>query len=243
MNSGTLGVRLRPVKPFTINLGGEVGRASNPLTPIAARNFHAIDGRAEYRVRTVQLSAAYRQVYNLNAPFSFTSFSSHSRQYSTNASWTPNGWFSLDAAYNKLHLNTVGGMAFFAALGSRSQLQTGYSSLYLSNIHAANLGTRFGIGKRADLYVGYSITKDTGDGRAAALTVPGITGPIDGLLGYVQTFPLTYQSPLARFSVKITPKIRWNVGWQFYGYSEKFDFFANQNYHAHTGFTSVLWAF
>ena len=36
------------------------------------------------------------------------------------------------------------------------------------------LGAHFGLMKRADLYVGYSITKDTGDGRSTAIQ-PGIT--------------------------------------------------------------------
>ncbi len=243
LNTGRLGVRLRPVKPFTINLDGEVGRANNPLTPIADKNYHSINGRAEYRARKLQLSAAYRQAYNLNGPFSFVSFSSHSRQYSANASWAPNGWFSLDAAYNRLHLDTVSGLAFFAAGGIRNQLQTGYSSLYVSNIHAANLGARFGIGKRASLFVGYSITKDTGDGRAlAAETAP--QNAVQALLNSVQTFPLTYQSPMARLSVKITPKLRWNAGWQYFGYAEQFHLLGyDQNYRAHIAFTSVLWSF
>ena len=45
-------------------------------------------------------------------------------------------------------------------------------------------------------------------------------------------------------SVRISPKLRWNVGYQFYNYSERFHVFDyNQNFHAHTGYTSVLWAF
>src|ERR1035437_7530321 len=38
LQSGTVGVRVRPVKNLTGNLGGEVGRASNPLTPVSDRN-------------------------------------------------------------------------------------------------------------------------------------------------------------------------------------------------------------
>ncbi|MBZ5626172.1 MAG: hypothetical protein LAQ69_46930 [Acidobacteriia bacterium] len=244
VNSGTVGVRIKPVKPMTINLDGEVSRAYHPLTPISDKNYHTINGRVEYRVKRLQLSTTYRQVYNLNPPLSFSNFSSHSRQYSANASWAPKDWFSVDASYTKLHLDTMDGLSFFAAPpGSRTQLQTGDFSEYVSNIHAANLGVRFGIRKRADLYVGYSITKDTGDGRATA--VPATLGdPILALLSSVQTFPLTYQSPLARLSVKILPKLRWNVAYQFYGYSEVFHIFGyNQNYNAHTGYTSVLWAF
>jgi len=243
LSSGTLGVRLHPAKPFTINLDGEVGRASNPLTPITDRDYHSINGRAEYRLKKLQFSVAYRERYNLNAPFSFTSFSSHSRNYSANASWAPNNWFAVDASYNRLHLDTLSSLAFFAGAGFRTQLQTAYSSLYLSNIHAANLGAHFGIRKRADLFTGYSITKDTGDGRATA-SPSGTTDPIQALLSSVQTFPLTYQSPLARLSIRISPKVRWNAGWQYYGYHEDFGLLGyRQNYRAHTGYTSVLWSF
>ena len=52
----------------------------------------------------------------------------------------------------KLHLDTAGGIAFFAGT-ARSTLQSG-TSLYRSNVHAANFGARFAITKRADLYVG-----------------------------------------------------------------------------------------
>jgi hypothetical protein len=97
--------------------------------------------------------------------------------------------------------------------------------------------------KRADIYVGYSITRDTGDGRATAVP-PGVTDPIQALFTAVQTFPLSYQSPLARLSIKITPKLRWNAGWQFYNYNQQFDPFAYlANYHANTGYTSMLWSF
>src|ERR1044071_7387639 len=86
MNSGTVGVRIKPAKPVTINLDGEVGRANHPLTPISDKNYHSINGRAEYRVKRLQLATTYRQVYNLNPPLSFSNFSSHSRQYAANAS-------------------------------------------------------------------------------------------------------------------------------------------------------------
>jgi hypothetical protein len=60
----------------------------------------------------------------------------------------------------------------------------------------------------------------------------------------VQTFPLTYQTPLVRVSIKISPKVRWNAGFQFYGYNEQFGLLGYyQNYSARTGFTSLLWSF
>ena len=244
LHSGVAGIRLQPWKPFRITLDGELGRANNPLTPIAAKNYHAIKARAEYRTRRLQLSANYRQEYNLHSTeFVFATFDSYSRQYGANASWAPKDWFSLDASYVKLHLDTRAGIAFFAITATRPQLQSAFPSYYISNVHAANLGARFAIRRRADLYVGYSINKDTGDGRGTAVPV-GVTNPVASLLDSVQTFPLTYQSPLARLSIRITPKLRWNAGWQFYSYSEMFHIFGyDQDFHAHTGFTSVLWSF
>ncbi len=243
LHSGRAGVRVRPWKPFTIDVEGEIGRADHPFTSVSDRNYHAINARAGYRLRRVQLSTAYRQVYNLNSPLNFAAYSSHTRAYSANASWSPRDFFSLDASYTKLHIDTLSSLAFFAAEGPRPQLQTDYSSLYLTNTHAGTFGTRFSLARRADVFLGYNITKDIGDGRPRA--VPGSpTDPIAALLQSVQTFPLTYQSPLARLSVRITPKLRWNLGWQFYRYREEFHLFTEfQNFRAHTGYTSVLWSF
>ncbi len=42
-------------------------------------------------------------------------------------------WFSLDAGYSKLHLNTAGGIDYFAS----GQFITGQQSIYISNLHVA----------------------------------------------------------------------------------------------------------
>ena len=55
------------------------------------------------------------------------------------------------------------------------------------------------------------------------------------------SFPLAYQSPLARLSVQLNKVLSWNFGWQFYNYSE--EFIAQQNYHAHVGYSSFRWTF
>ena len=242
MQSGDLGVRIHPLKPLTINLEGELGRTNDPLTTLSDKNFQTLSGRAQYRAKKLQMSASYKESYDFNSFFSL--FSSHQRGYSASAVWTPKDWFALDASYNKLHNDSDSFLAFFAgAIGNRSSLQANYRSIYISNIHSANLGLRFAIRKRADLYLGYNITKDTGDGRTTAVP-PSTTDPIQGLLDSVQTFPLTYQSPLARLSIRLTPKVRWNAGYQYYDYFETFGLLGYyQNFHAHTGFTSVLWTF
>ncbi len=191
---GIIGVRLRPIKPLTINLDAEIGRANNPLTPIGDGKYHTLNGRIDYRTRKLQLSTGYHEDYNNNVMNSFNLFNSRSRNYTASAAWSPNNWLSFDASYVKLHLDSNSFLAFFAG-ATRPALVFKYPSLYISNIHSGNLGAHFNLTKRADLYVGYSIVKDTGDGRPTAVA-PTITDPTQALLASVQTFPLTYQSPL-----------------------------------------------
>jgi hypothetical protein len=236
IHAGEFGLRLRPIKPLTVTVDAEIGRADHPFTPISEKNYHDLSGRVQYKWKSVVLSAFSKANYNNNS-ISITSASSHSRNYGASASWTPAAWFSLDASYNKIHLDTLSGIAYFL---SGSLVNS--TSVYVSNIHAANLGARFSVRKRVDLYVGYNHTQDTGDGRSTA-SVLAQSSTFSGIDPFylAQTFPLIYQSPLARVSVKLNNKIRWNVGYQFYRYGEQF--FAQQNYRAHTGYTSFTWAF
>ncbi len=264
LQSGVAGVRIRPIQPLTINLEGEVDRSSHPLTPQSPAHFQTLGGRVSYRLKKLQLSGQYKEIYNANPQFGFLLSSSHSRNYNAAASWALKSWFSFDASYSHQHLDSTSFLAFFSGL-NRPQLTTG-QSIYLSNIHSGNLGASFTIGPRAELYVGYSIAKDPGDGRSTpspsvsgipmgSIGGPIVTGgpqaglpitsdPTTAILTSVQTFPLTYQSPLARFSFKISPKVRWNAGWQYYSYNELFHIFGyNQNFHANNGYTSILWSF
>ena len=116
-------------------------------------------------------AGGYQENYNNNS-IQITAYSSHARTYSADASWNAKPWVSVDASYSKLHLDTIGGINFFVAAPVTTEV-TGQESLYISNIHAANLGLRFAIRKYADLYVGYNITKDTGDDRSTASSTAG----------------------------------------------------------------------
>lgn len=236
-DAGVLGVNWIPWKDLRVHLEGEVGRNSTPFAPISLANYHAIRSRVLYRKKSYSLGAGYQENYNNNS-IVITAYSSRSRTYNAEGSWNAKSWLSLDASYSKLHLDTLGGIAFFA--GTPSVLTSG-ESVYISNIHAANLGVRLPVAKRADVYLGYNITKDTGDGRGSLAAQATAAGQI---FYNVQTFPLTYQTPLVRVSVRISAKLRYNLGYQYYGYHEDFGLLSEtQNYRAHTGYTSLLWSF
>lgn len=240
LHGGRFGVRLQPSKPLSVTLDAEIGRADRPVFPTSERNYHLLGGRVQYKTRTLLLSALVRTRYNTNATSLFA-HSSRSRNYSADASWTARPWLSLDLNYSRIHLDTLTGIAYFF---DRELIENDRST-YISNIHSGHAAVRFGLGSRADLFVGYSRVQDTGDGRNAGVAAPYLLGTspaaiTPGTLGY-QTYPLSFESPMARVSIRLLTRLRWNAGYQHYRYSE--ELLPIQNYRAHTGFTSLSWSF
>jgi hypothetical protein len=240
LHAGVLGFRARPARVLSINLDAEVGRADNPFFPISERNYQALRGRVELKTRRFRAAGYARSYYNSNAA-SLANFASRSRQYGADLSWTPRSWFSLDMGYGKQHLDTLSALAYYTQVDFRGQLFTDQVSAYYSNIHAASLSGRFSIRERVDLSLGYSHVQDVGDPSVIRPRVVPLDRPDIGTFAAARVFPLRFNSPLAKVSVSITPRIRWNAGYQFYGYRE--DFATLQNYRAHTGYSSVSWSF
>lgn len=233
LNSGNFGFHVTPVKQLNIVVDDEIGRSNRPFTPKGDKNYNVLIGRITYKLKKLDLMASSRSDYNENS-VTVSAYSSHNRIYSGSASWSPRSWVGFDATYSKSHVDTLGGIDFFA----QSQLFQNQVSYYVSNIQAGTLTARLSL-KRADLYLGYSLVQDTGDGRPASIST--IIGPNLAAFQTAQTFPLKFQSPSARLSFRISERVRWNVGYQYFGYHE--DFSAGENYLANTGYTSILWSF
>jgi hypothetical protein len=89
--------------------------------------------------------------------------------------------------------------------------------------------------------VGLTRVQDTGDGRATA------TGAASAhhapSFRWCKPFPHAFQSPSARVSLKINRRVRWNAGYQYYGYRQEFNLNPNLNYQANTGYTSLSFAY
>ena len=240
LNSGVAGIRIQPTRQLRLSLDAEVGRTNRPIYPISEKNYHSLGARAQYRAKALLLSANYKTNYNFN-PASITSYSARSRVAGFDATYTPRPWLSLDAGYSKLHLDSLSGIAYFA----NSRFVEGDRSAFVSNIHSLNIGARTTLYKRIDLYFGLNRVRDTGDGRAAPLasSLPrAILDPAQGAAFIAaQTFPLTFNSPQARISLRLKDKLRLNVGYQHYSYEEKF--LHQQDYNAHTGYASITWSF
>ncbi|HEX4164321.1 MAG TPA: hypothetical protein VHZ55_02515 [Bryobacteraceae bacterium] len=233
LNSGFFGFRIRPLKGLTAVVDGEFGRANRPFTPKSDQNYTTISATLQYKWKRLQLSALTHTDYNLNS-VTLSNYSSHARTYSGSVSWSLGSGFAIDGTFSKLHVDTLGGIAFFA----NSQFLPNQLSYYVSNLYSGTLGLRYAY-KRMDLYAGYNHVQDLGDGRSNPTTT--VIGPNLAPFQTAQTFPLRFLAPMGRLSFRITEKIRWNVGYEYYGYRE--DFFSGQNYLAHTGYTSLLWSF
>jgi hypothetical protein len=237
LHVGRAGVRLRPTTGLTIVADGEIGRSDRPFFPVSDRNYHAFAARAEYKRGAWRIAGSTRTRYNVNSE-TLSSFASHSRQYGADVTWTASRTFFIDVSYAKLHLDTLGTMNYFARLNNGPSQFVLDQSYYVSNLHTANIAAHYSLG-RVDLSVGLSHVQDTGDGRA---TLTG-TEPYGRLPGFkaAQTFPVRFTSPQAKASVRIRENLRWNLGYQHYGYAEEFS--TAQDFRAHTGYTSVSWAF
>lgn len=228
LNAGTAGFRLRPIKGLTIVADGELGRQNRPFYTTSEKDYHAFGARVEYKQKFFRLAAQARNSVNFNS-ISLFRHSSRSRNYTVDGSWTPNTKFAIDVGYQKLHLDTITGLAYFLNF---SQVN-GDRSYYVSNVHAAHAGVRVAILKRLDLYGGFASSNDTGTGGAGFSSQSALLA--------AQSFPLTYVSPQMRLSFKFNDKLRWNFGYQYYDYAERV--LSQQDYRAHTGFASVLWSF
>jgi hypothetical protein len=221
LHSGLLGLRLQPVKQLRLSVDGEMGRADRPFYTTSEKDYHTVAARAQWKTKRWSLLSRYQTNYNLNSNSLFV-HSARTRLASIDGTFTPKPFLTLEAGYGHTHIETVTGLAYF----SLGELIEDDRSLYRSRLRQTRLGAQFNLARRADFYFGYHRIQD-----AARL----------GRTLMDQAFPLTYETPLARFSVQLHKKLRWNFGWQYYNYKEQF--LALQDYTAHTGYTSLSWSF
>jgi hypothetical protein len=238
LHAGFAGFRVQALPSLTLAFDGELGRQDRPFYPTSDKDYHGLSARALWQGKSLTLSATTRIFYNFNS-VSLAAHSARNRSHTADVSWSPAAWFSADAGYAKWHTGTASWLFYFAQF----RPLRGERSLYISNLHTGHLNANFSIRGRVDFTIGYSRTQDTGDGRTELALPPAgaDAGPALEPFRIAQTYPMTFESPLGRVSLRLGRKLRWNAGYQYYRYRESF--LANQNYRAHTGFTSLLWAF
>ncbi len=234
LHAGLAGVRLHPAERMRISLDTEIGRADRPFYPISERRYHAFSARAQYRHRKAMVAGTVRTHYNAN-PVSFSMHSARTKVFSLDAGLAPEARFGLDGGFANTRLETTSAIAYFAG----SRFLEGGRSHYRSDLWSAHLMARVSFGSRAQFQAGYTRVEDRARG-VGRVGLPGLPANLNQALLQAQAFPMVYQAPLARFTLRLHEKLNWNAGFQYYRYREDL---VSQNYRAHTGFTSLTWSF
>ena len=174
----------------------------------------------------------YQENNNQNS-IAVTAYSSRSPAWSGDVSWQARRWVSLDTSYSKLHLDTIGGIAFFSGAPGPNAGHRIQFHLYQQHPcveHRPSL-----LPRKASRFVrGICADERHGDGRSTTTS--------DAFYN-AQAFPLTFQTPNARLSCGCR-RTAVQSGLHVLRYKEKFgQLFVNENYRANTGYTSLLWSF
>lgn len=235
-HTAIFGFKARPVKAWTIYFDGEHGDSDSVFTRLANNDFTNL--RLRNRINaTNQLTLNFSfitkdntnpadVITSPNVPFGTPpgalDVNVKSRHFTSSVDWTPNAKLSLSSGYTHLRLTSIAGIL----LPISGQRRVGESQ-YFSRDNFFFFNAFVHPTSRITFYAGYHINKDDGQGDRVS--------PSNVIL--IDSYPMSFQSPEARFTLRLNRVLDWNVGYTYYNYSDRF--FPNQNYHAHLPYTSI----
>lgn len=235
-HTAIFGFKARPVKAWTIYFDGEHGDADSVFTRLANNDFTNLRLRNRINVNdriSVNFSLITKDNTNpadvitspsvpFGTPPSALDVNVKSRHFTSSVDWTPNARFSLSSGYTHMRLTSIAGI-LLPISGQRRVGESQYFSR--ENFFFFNAFVR--PVSRVTLYGGYQINKDRGQGDRVS--------PSNVIL--IDSYPMSFQSPEARLTLKLNRMLDWNVGYTYYNYKDTF--FPIQNYHAHLPYTSL----
>jgi hypothetical protein len=235
-HAAIFGFKARPVKAWTIYFDGEHGDADSVFTRTGNNDFTNFRIRNRVSVSDkLSFTAAFISKDNTNPADVITSpnvpfgtpaealdVNVKSRHFTSSVDWTPNTKFSLSSGYTHMRVTSIAGIL----LPISNQRRVGQSQYYSrDNFFFFNAFVR--PTSRLTFYAGYHINRDEGQGdRVSPSTVI-----------LIDSYPMSFQSPEARVTLKLNRMLDWNVGYTYYNYKDKF--FPIQNYHSHLPYTSL----
>jgi hypothetical protein len=235
-HAAIFGLKARPVKAWTIYFDGEHGNADSVFTRLANNDFTNLRLRNRVNVNgqlTLNFSVITKDntnpadvITSPNVPFGTPpgalDVNVKSRHFTSSVDWTPNGKFSLSSGYTHMRLTSIAGIL----LPISGQRRVGESQ-YFSRDNFFFFNAFVKPTPRVTFYAGYHINKDGGQGDRVS--------PSNVIL--IDSYPMSFQSPEARVTVRLNRVLDWNVGYTYYNYKDTF--FPVQNYHAHLPYTSL----
>jgi hypothetical protein len=243
------GFRMRPVKTWTLFMNVERGVADHILTRIGQYDYTNFRVRSRYtpnRRLALNLNLITRDNSN---PSSIEGVSLEdfgvdvrSRVFSSTVDYTANPRLSFSGGYNYQWANTDAVVQYtFAAppaAAPANGFYTGHALYYMRN-HFFHFDTVAQPFRRVTFFASYRINRDEGQGDRVS-NLPG------GL--FISSYPMSYQSPEGRVSLRLNRRLDANFGYQYYNYNEsKFRQVGYnvqpQNYHAHIPYASLRFYF
>ncbi len=235
-HAAIFGFKAHPIKAWTIYFDGEHGDADSVFTRLANNDFTNFRLRNRVNVNN-QLSFTFAVITRDNTnpadvitsptvpfgtPAEALDVNVKSRHFTSSVDWTPNSKFSLSSGYTHMRVTSIAGIL----LPISGQRRVGESQYYSrDNFFFFNAFVR--PTSRITLYAGYHINKDNGQGDRVS--------PSNVIL--IDSYPMSFQSPETRVTVKLSRLLDWNVGYTYYNYKDQF--FPVQNYRAHLPYTSL----
>jgi hypothetical protein len=235
------GFKARPVKNWTIYFDAEHGTADNVFTRIGNYNYTNVRAKSRYAPnRKVSFNLAVITKDNANpseiAGVSLTDFGVNlkSRTFTSSVDWTANSKVSFSTGYNYNWVNSDAVVDYFYQVPPAASVRHPIGhSLYFQRNNYFYLDMTARISPRVSLYTSYRINQDKGQGNRQA-DPTGTPGTL------INSYPMSYQSPEGRLSIKINRYLDWNLGYQYYNYNESALVGPRpQNYHAHLPYTSL----
>jgi hypothetical protein len=239
------GFKARPANNWTIYFDAEHGTADNVFTRIGNYNYTNIRAKSRYAPnRKINFNLAVITKDNSNpseiAGVSLTDFGVNikSRTFTSSVNWIPTGKLSFSTGYNYNWVNSDAVVDYFFQVPPAASVRHPIGhSLYFQRNNFFYIDAVAQLCPRVTLYASYRVNQDNGQGNR--LSDPtGTPGTL------INSYPMNFQSPEGRLSIKINRHLDWNLGYQYYSYNENALVGPRpQNYHAHLPYMSLRFYF
>jgi hypothetical protein len=259
------GMRIKPVKYWTLFWDIEHGTADNVFGRLENYKFTNLRFRSKFTVDKFSLDLAVITKNNKNPEFSFPAGSVvvtfpftpttdvRSEFYSANVNWDPDRRVNISGGFTYRHQKSSTPLIFPyqvcstpACTSGTSVWNTGYS-LFLMHDRYGYVEVAANPVKRITLFAAFRINKDTGEGGLTSpllLNTFGSSANRAGVRVYqniIGGYPMSFTTPEFRVAFRLTRNIDWNIGYQYYKYTDVNS--PIENYSAHLPFTSLRFYF
>ncbi len=235
------GFKARPAKNWTLYFDAEHGTADNVFTRIGNYDYTNVRVKSRYApTRKINFNLAAIVKDNANpseiAGVSLKDFGVNvrSRTFTSSVDWAVNSNLSFSTGYNYNWLNSDAVVDYFYQVPPAASVRHPIGhSLYFVRNNFFFLDVTARLARRLTWFASYRINKDGGQGTRIA-DPTGTPGTL------ISSYPMTFQSPETRFSIKLNRWLDWNLGYSYYRHNESLLVGPRpQNYHAHLPYTSL----